>query len=47
MVLASKGSQGRVGIEASPDVHVVREELLFTDDLVYLLSFFKDDFQAS
>ena len=34
VVLEVKGSQGRLGIDAPPEVHIVREELLLDEELV-------------
>jgi carbon storage regulator len=33
VLLEVKGSQGRLGIDAPSDVHIVREELLFDEKL--------------
>ena len=33
VLLEVKGSRGRLGIDAPPEVHIVREELLFDEEL--------------
>ena len=33
VLLELKGSQARLGIDAPPEVHIVREELLFDEEL--------------